>query len=65
METNDNPKPKRKLELKKDVITILQSNQMAKIIGGNMPDDLNTTLCSDADTCSTHCGGKKCVGNAD
>ena len=59
METNDNPKPKRKLELKKEAITILQNNQMSKIIGGNVPDTSQT------DTCDTHCGGKKCVTNSD
>jgi len=56
---NNNPKPKRKLELKKEVITILQDEQMAKIFGGET-DSRSICPASCDNTCGdTECGGKK------
>ena len=58
MEANNNPKPKRKLELKKEVITILQDEQMAKIFGGVTVTDSQLTDCT-VTACKSdlkHCG---------
>ncbi|MDB5087452.1 MAG: hypothetical protein JWR09_1446 [Mucilaginibacter sp.] len=60
METNDNPKPKKKLELKKEVITILQKDEAAKIFGGNYNE---TTLPDPPPPHASHYD--TCIGCAD
>ncbi len=61
METNDTPKPKRKLELKKEVITILQDEQMAKVFGGLVTPTPGCT--TSGSVCETGVLNYSCSGN--